>query len=70
MGLLPAVVVHSAGIQDWAGARALLIRLFMLAWLISQSRRLSKDDEVSVASAEAFVKIACVRRMTRLLGSF
>ena len=70
MGLLLAVVVHSAGIQDRAGARALLIRLFMLAWLISQSRRLSKDDEVSVASAEAFVKITCVRRMVRLLGSF
>ena len=70
MGLLLAVVVHSAGIQDRAGARALLIRLFMLAWLISQSRRLSKDEEVSVASAEAFIRIACVRRMARLLGSF
>lgn len=70
MGLLPAVVVHSAGIQDRVGARALLLRLFMLAWLISQSRQLSKDDKVSVASAEAFVKIACVRRMVRLLGSF
>ena len=63
MGLLLAVVVHSAGIQDRVGARALLIRLFMLAWLISQSRRLSKDEEVSVASAEAFIRIACVRRM-------
>nr|DAJ92802.1 MAG TPA: putative transposase [Caudoviricetes sp.] len=31
------------------------------AWL-SQSRRLSKDYEVSVVSAEAFVKIACIRR--------
>ena len=29
MGQLPAVVVHSAGIQDGAGARALPIRLFM-----------------------------------------
>ena len=29
MGLLLAVVVHSAGIQDRAGARALLIRLFL-----------------------------------------
>ncbi len=29
MGLLLAVVVHSAGIQDRAGARALLIRLFV-----------------------------------------
>ena len=29
MGLLLAVVVHSAGIQDRAGARALLIRLFI-----------------------------------------
>ena len=37
------------------------------AWL-SQSRRLSKDYEVSVASAEAFIKIACIRRMVRLLG--
>ena len=121
MGLLLAVVVHSAGIQDRAGARALLIRLFLrfeclktifamaglhrqpdqlgaehvwlehagdqalpatylfrvlpkrwvvertFAWL-SQSRRLSKDYKVSVASAEAFIKIACIRRMVRLLG--
>ena len=37
------------------------------AWL-SQSRRLSKDYEVSVASAEAFIKTACIRRMVRLLG--
>ena len=37
------------------------------AWL-SQSRRMSKDYEVSVASAEAFIKIACIRRMVRLLG--
>ena len=37
------------------------------AWL-SQSGRLSKDYEVSVASAEAFIKIACIRRMVRLLG--
>ena len=119
MGLL-AVVVPSAGIQDRAGARALLIRLFLhfeylktifadgsysgslinwalsmfgwnmrvikrcqqrvfrvlpkrwvvkrtFAWL-SQSRRMSKDYEVSVASAEAFTKIACIRRMVRLLG--
>ncbi|WP_439650771.1 transposase [Ottowia massiliensis] len=29
MGLLLAVVVHSAGIQDRAGAWALLIRLFL-----------------------------------------
>ena len=29
MGLLLAVVVHSAGIQDRMGARALLVRLFM-----------------------------------------
>ena len=29
MGLLLAVVVHSAGIQDRAGAKALLIRLFL-----------------------------------------
>ena len=29
MGLLLAVVVHSAGIQDRAGARALQIRLFL-----------------------------------------
>ena len=29
MGLLSAVVMHSAGIQDRAGARALLIRLFL-----------------------------------------
>ena len=29
MGLLLAVVVHSAGIQDRAGAGALLIRLFL-----------------------------------------
>ena len=120
MGPLLAVVVHSAGIQDRAGARALLIRLFLhfeglkpifadgsylgrlinwalslfgwnmqvikrcqqrvfrilpkrwvvqrtFAWL-SQFRRLSKDYEVSVASAEAFIKIACIRRMVRLLG--
>lgn len=31
------------------------------AWL-SQSRRLSKDYEVSVLSAETFVKIACIWR--------
>ena len=36
------------------------------AWL-SQSRRMSKDYEVSVASAEAFIKIACIRRMVRPL---
>ena len=29
MGLLLAVVVHSAGIQDRAGAKALLIKLFL-----------------------------------------
>ena len=29
MGLLLTVVVHSAGIQDRAGAKALLIRLFL-----------------------------------------
>ena len=120
MGLLLTVVVHSAGIQDRAGAKALLIRLFlhfeglktifadgsysgslinwalsMFGWnmqvikrcqqrvfkvlpkrwvvqrtfvWLSQSRRLSKDYEVSVASAEAFIKIACIRRMVRLLG--
>ena len=115
MGLLLAVVVHSAGIQDrLGGARALLVRLFMrFEWLkplfvdgsctgtligwalnmfgwdmqvikrcqqrifkvlpkrwivertfvwLSQSRRLSKDYEVSVVSAEAFVKIACIWR--------
>ena len=120
MGLLLAVVVHSAGIQDRVGARALLIRLFVhlehfkvifvdggytgkliewsramfgwtlevvkrseqhtfkvlpkrwivertLAWL-NQSRRLSKDYEVTVASVDAFVKIACIRRMIRLLA--
>ena len=37
------------------------------AWL-SQSRRMSKDYDVSVASAEAFTTIACIRRMVRLLG--
>ena len=37
------------------------------AWL-NHSRRLSKDYEVTVASAEAFVKIACIRRMIRLLA--
>ena len=120
MGLLLAVVVPSAGIQDRVGARALPVRLFLrfeclkshfvdggytgtlirwalsmfgwdmrviqrcqqqifkvlpkrwivertFAWL-SQARRLSKDCEVSVASAEAFVKKACIRRMVRLLG--
>ena len=120
MGLLLAVVVHSAGIQDRVGARALLIRLFVhlehfkvifvdggytgkliewsramfgwtlevvkrseqhtfkvlpkrwivertFAWL-NQSRRLSKDYEVTVASAEAFIKIACIRRMIRVLA--
>jgi len=119
MGLLLAVVVHSTGIQDRAGVRALQIRLFlyfeslktifvdgsyscslinwalsMLGWnmqvikrcqqrvfrvlpkrwvvqrtfaWLSQSRRMSKDYEVSVASAEAFIKIACIRRMVRPL---
>ena len=37
------------------------------AWL-SQARRLSKDCEDGVVSAEAFVKKACIRRMVRLLG--
>ena len=37
------------------------------AWL-SQSRRLSKDYEVTGALTEAFVKVACIRRMVRLLG--
>ena len=46
--------------ERWIAART-------FAWL-SQSRRLSKDYEVSVASAEAFIKIACIRRIVRLLG--
>ena len=52
------------------GFEALLKRWIVertFAWL-SQSRRLSKGYEVSVASAEAFIKIACIRRMVRLLG--
>ena len=37
------------------------------AWL-SQSRRLSKGYEVSVTSAEAFVRIACIWCMAGLWG--
>ena len=114
MGLLLAVVVHSAGIQDRVGARALPVRLFLrfewlkplfvdggctgtlIGWALSmfgwnmqvikrcqqrifkvlprrwivertfawrsQSRRLSKDYEDGMVSAEAFVKIACIWR--------
>jgi putative transposase len=120
MGLLLAVVVHSAGIQDRTGARAVLVRLFagfgtiqtvfadggysgklidwtraMFGWLLmvvkrteahrfvvvpkrwivertfswmNHSRRLSKDYEVTVKSAEAFVCISCIRLMLRRLG--
>jgi transposase len=116
-GLLLSVIVHSAGIQDRVGARALLIRLFGLfssirtvfadsgytgqlvdwarqmfnfslqiikrteahrfvvlpkRWIVERSfswlnhsRRLSKDYEVTVASAEAFVYIANIRLMLR-----
>ena len=47
------------------GAKALLIRLFMYFWClkISQLGKQYKDYEISVASAEAFVKIACIRHM-------
>lgn len=117
LGLLLAVVVHSAGIEDRVGARALLIRLFcefasikkifadsgytgtligwcmgMFGWIVqivkrtelhrfvvlpkrwivertfawlSQSRRLSKDYEITVASAEAFIKISSIRTMLK-----
>ena len=65
MGLLLAVVAPLAGIQDRVGAKALLIRLFMYFWClkISQLGKQYKDYEISVASAEAFVKIACIRHM-------
>jgi len=114
-----AVVVHSAGIQDRVGAKAVLIRLFagsgtiqtvfadggyagklidwtraMFGWLLrivkrtdahrfvvlpkrwivertfawmNHSRRLSKDYEITVKSAEAFDCISCVRLMLRRL---
>lgn len=117
MGLLLTVVVHSAGIQDRTGAKAVLIRLFasfnsiqtvfadggysgklidwagaMFGWLLTivkrtdahrfvllpkrwivertfawmnHSRRLSKDYEITVQSAEAFVCISCIRLMLR-----
>ena len=51
---------YSCSLINWA----LMQRTF--AWL-SQSRRMSKDYDVSVASAEAFIKIACIRRMVRPL---
>ena len=65
MGLLLAVVAPLAGIQDRVGAKALLIRLFMYFWClkISQLGKQYKNYEISVASAEAFVKIACIRHM-------
>lgn len=64
-GMLLAVVAPLAGIQDRVGAKALLIRLFMYFWClkISQLGKQYKDYEISVASAEAFVKIACIRHM-------
>ena len=117
MGLLLAVVVHSTGIQDKVGAKAVLIRLFacfgtietvfadsgytgkliewtraMFCWLLTvvkrteahrfvvlpkrwivertfgwmnNARRLSKDYETTVKSAEAFVCISCIRLMLR-----
>jgi len=115
MGLLPTVVVHSAGIQDMVAARAVFTRLFACCasirvvfadgiyrgclpqwvqamfggtlkvvkrtelhrfvvlprrWVVERSfawmgnnRRLSKDYEVTVKSAEAFVCIAFIRLM-------
>nr|WP_314472612.1 transposase [uncultured Ottowia sp.] len=54
------------------GFEALLKRWIVertFAWL-SQSGRLSKDYEVTLASAEAFVKIACIRCMVRLPDNF
>ena len=55
MGLLLAVVVHSAGIQDRAGARALLIRLFLHfeCLQMSQSRKLSKNYEDTALSSRS-----------------
>jgi len=37
------------------------------AWL-NHSRRLSKDDEITAASSEAFVQMANIRLMTRRLA--
>ncbi len=37
---------------------------------LNPARRPRKDDEISATSAQAFVKIACIRRMVRRLALF
>jgi len=121
MGFLLAVLVHSAGIQDMVGARAVFTRLFACCdsiravfadgiyrghlpqwvqamfgwrlkvvkrtqlhrfvvlprrWVVERSfawmgnnRRLSKDYEVTVKSAQAFVCIAFIRLMLARVDS-
>ncbi len=119
MGLLLCVIVHSAGIQERAGARMLMLKLMVayqgikiiwadggysgsplktwvkklfnvvwevvkrprkvfkivkFRWIVERTfgwmnyqRRLSKDYEYSIASAEAWIKLAAINTMIRRL---
>lgn len=119
MGLLLCVIVHSAGIQERAGARMLMLKLMAayqgikiiwvdggysgnplktwikklfdvvwevvkrprkvfkivkFRWIVERTfgwmnyqRRLSKDYEYSIASAEAWIKLAAINTMIRRL---
>lgn len=119
MGLLLCVIVHSAGIQERAGARMLMLKLMAICqgikiiwasggysgnplktwvkklfdvvwevvkrprkvfkivkfrWIVERTfgwmnhqRRLSKDYEYSIASAEAWIKLAAINTMIRRL---
>jgi len=74
-GLLVGLEVHSAGIQDRNGApdvpKAVAARYPMLRRILAwpgRCRRLSKDWEKSIASAEASLLIAHIRRVTRYLA--
>lgn len=58
MGNLLAVVVHAANIHDTKSG--ILVAERTIAWL-NNSRRLSKDYEISVVSAQAMCVIAAFR---------
>lgn len=120
MGLLLCVIVHSAGIQERAGARMLMLKLMAACqgikiiwsdggysgnplkiwvqklfnvvwevvkrpskvfkivkfrWIVERTlgwmnyqRRLSKDYEYSIASAECWIKLAAINTMMRRLS--